>query len=76
MGKSRCEDLRAPGWRGNVSGEYNHIPYGIIIVGSNTLIKHLYNGLKLGKQEIESVATWKNEDGWDNALEKAASWLV
>ena len=43
---------------------------------SNTLIKHLYNGLKLGKEEIESVATWKNEGGWDNALEEAASWLI
>jgi hypothetical protein len=40
------------------------------------LIQHLYNGFKLGKDEIESVATWKNEDGWDKALEKAASWLI
>ncbi|KUL87203.1 hypothetical protein ZTR_05638 [Talaromyces verruculosus] len=40
------------------------------------MFPHLYNGLKLGKEEIESVATWKNEDGWDNALEKAASWLI
>lgn len=38
--------------------------------------KHLYNGLKLGKDEIESVAVWKNENGWDEALKKAESWLV
>ncbi|RAO70249.1 uncharacterized protein BHQ10_006261 [Talaromyces amestolkiae] len=40
------------------------------------MFPHLYNGLKLGKDEIESVATWKNENGWDNALEEAASWLI
>lgn len=40
------------------------------------MLKHLYNGLKLGKEEIDSVATWKNENGWDKALENAASWLV
>lgn len=44
---------------------------------SNTnTMKHLYNGLKLGKDEIESVATWKNEGGWDHALDNAASWLT
>lgn len=55
----------------------SHIAYRYTVSGlTNSLIKHLYNGLKLGKDEIESVATWNNEGGWDNALEKAASWLV
>ncbi|OKL63657.1 hypothetical protein UA08_00078 [Talaromyces atroroseus] len=44
--------------------------------GGEGMFPHLYNGHKLGKDEIESVATWKNEDGWDRALENAASWLV
>jgi len=39
-------------------------------------IKHLYNGQKLGKNEVESVAIWKNEGGWDHALKTAESWLI
>jgi hypothetical protein len=38
--------------------------------------QHLYNDLKLGKDEIESVAVWKNEGGWDEALRKAESWCT
>lgn len=76
MGKPGCEDLRTTGWGGNVSGKHDHILYGYTIGLINSLIQHLYNGLKLGKDEIESVATWKNENGWDNALEEAASWLI
>lgn len=45
--------------------------------GSYFFEQHLYNGLKLGKDEIESVAVWeKGEDDWDTALKEAASWLV
>lgn len=39
--------------------------------------KHLYNGLKLGKDEIECVMVWeKTGGGWDEALKEAESWLV
>ncbi|KAN0069661.1 Protein of unknown function (DUF952) domain containing protein [Elaphomyces granulatus] len=44
--------------------------------GGEGMFPHLYNELKLGKDEIESVAVWKNEGGWDDALKKAESWLV
>ncbi|KAJ5132243.1 hypothetical protein N7448_006401 [Penicillium atrosanguineum] len=40
------------------------------------LFPHLYNGLKLGKEEVESIAIWQNEDGWDKALEGAEPWLL
>lgn len=43
------------------------------------LFPHLYNGLQLGKEEIDSVAKWdRNDLGWDEALEKAKAegWLV
>ncbi|KAJ5287664.1 hypothetical protein N7478_003350 [Penicillium angulare] len=38
--------------------------------------KHLYNDLKLGKDEVESVAIWQNEDGWDKAIDGAKPWLL
>lgn len=38
--------------------------------------KHLYNGLKLGRDEVESVAVWENKNGWDKALEGAKDWLL
>ncbi|EJC99614.1 uncharacterized protein FOMMEDRAFT_22754 [Fomitiporia mediterranea MF3/22] len=45
--------------------------------GGEGMFPHLYNGLKLGKDEIESVQTWeKGDGGWDEALKKAESWLV
>ncbi|KAJ5550921.1 hypothetical protein N7535_001141 [Penicillium sp. DV-2018c] len=37
---------------------------------------HLYNDLKLGKEEIESVAIWQNDEGWDKALAAAKPWLL
>lgn len=43
---------------------------------ANYLKQHLYNGLKLGKDEIETVAIWKNEEGWDKALVQAKPWLL
>lgn len=39
-------------------------------------VKHLYNGLQLGKEEVESVAIWQNDEGWDKALDGAKPWLV
>ncbi|KAB8235057.1 hypothetical protein ETB97_002718 [Aspergillus alliaceus] len=40
------------------------------------LFPHLYNDLKLGKEEVESIAIWVNDNGWDNALSQATPWLV
>ncbi|CAI7666992.1 unnamed protein product [Penicillium manginii] len=40
------------------------------------LFPHLYNGLKLGKDEVESIAIWQNDGGWDKALNGAKPWLV
>ncbi|EAW11394.1 DUF952 domain-containing protein [Aspergillus clavatus NRRL 1] len=40
------------------------------------LFPHLYNGLKLGKDEVESLAVWTNEEGWDKALAQASPWLL
>ncbi|KAE8349331.1 hypothetical protein BDV28DRAFT_141467 [Aspergillus coremiiformis] len=40
------------------------------------LFPHLYNDLKLGKEEVESIAIWVNDNGWDNALSQATPWLI
>ncbi|KAJ3486112.1 hypothetical protein NLI96_g4469 [Meripilus lineatus] len=40
------------------------------------MFPHIYNGFRLGKNEVESVQIWKNESGWDTALEKAQDWLL
>ncbi|KAI9375012.1 hypothetical protein BJX61DRAFT_540284 [Aspergillus egyptiacus] len=40
------------------------------------LFPHLYNGLKLGRDEVESMSVWKNEDGWEKALAAAKPWLL
>jgi uncharacterized protein (DUF952 family) len=43
------------------------------------LEEHLYNGLKVGKDEVESVAVWeRGERGWDEVLEneKEKGWLI
>jgi hypothetical protein len=41
------------------------------------MFPHLYNELKLGKDEVESVQCWeKGPDGWDSALQSAEAWLV
>ncbi|KAJ5959988.1 uncharacterized protein N7479_007138 [Penicillium vulpinum] len=40
------------------------------------LFPHLYNGLKLGREEIESVAIWQNDEGWNKALTAAKPWLL
>ena len=44
--------------------------------GGEGMFPHLYNGLRLGKNEIESVQRWERTDGaWDEALKKAEDWL-
>ncbi|KAJ5748467.1 uncharacterized protein N7511_010163 [Penicillium nucicola] len=40
------------------------------------LFPHLYNGLRLGREEVESVAIWQNDEGWDKALTGAKPWLL
>ncbi|PKY06460.1 hypothetical protein P168DRAFT_325325 [Aspergillus campestris IBT 28561] len=40
------------------------------------LFPHLYNGLRLGKDEVESIAIWNNENGWDKALQQSKPWLL
>ncbi|RHZ47205.1 DUF952 domain-containing protein [Aspergillus thermomutatus] len=40
------------------------------------LFPHLYNGLKLGKDEVESIAVWTNEGRWDKAISQAKPWLL
>ncbi|EAL87458.1 hypothetical protein KXW98_009471 [Aspergillus fumigatus] len=40
------------------------------------LFPHLYNGLRLGKNEVESIAVWTNEAGWDKAISQAKPWLL
>ncbi|KAF5380585.1 hypothetical protein D9615_004673 [Tricholomella constricta] len=46
--------------------------------GGEGMFPHLYNELKLGKDEIDRVEILENgEGGWDAALEKAnGDWLV
>ncbi|KAL4979681.1 hypothetical protein BDW66DRAFT_126993 [Aspergillus desertorum] len=39
------------------------------------LFPHLYNGLKLGRDEVESISIWTNEAGWDKPLAAAKPWL-
>ncbi|KAL4811003.1 hypothetical protein BDV18DRAFT_128383 [Aspergillus unguis] len=39
------------------------------------LFPHLYNGLKLGRDEVESMSVWNNEEGWDKPLDAAKPWL-
>lgn len=45
--------------------------------GGEGLFPHLYNGLKLGKDEVERVRVLENDSGgWDTALKEAEDWLV
>jgi len=44
--------------------------------GGEGLFPHLYNGLKLGKDEVESVRELENSGGWDSALKEVEDWLV
>ncbi|PIG81097.1 hypothetical protein AARAC_010293 [Aspergillus arachidicola] len=56
----------------NLKWENPEAPSGAFL----QLYLHLYNGLKLGKDEVESIAIWFNHSGWDYALSQATPWLV
>jgi len=47
-------------------------------VGEENMFPHLYNGLRLGNAEIESVVAWEQESSWDATIGKAASdgWFI
>ena len=41
------------------------------------MFPHLYNGFKLGKDEVDSMQSWtRAEEGWDQALKQAEDWLI
>ncbi|PTU25035.1 hypothetical protein P175DRAFT_0498144 [Aspergillus ochraceoroseus IBT 24754] len=40
------------------------------------LFPHLYNGLKLGRDEVESIGVWTNDHGWEKSLAQAKPWLL
>jgi hypothetical protein len=68
----------APGMEKASSQSVNHF-IGKRKLPELIIEQHLYNGLKLGKGEIESVELWEKGNGdWDNAVEKAKErgWLV
>lgn len=45
--------------------------------GGEGMFPHLYNGFKLGKDEVESIQIWeRGSDGWDSALKEAEEWLT
>lgn len=47
--------------------------------GGEGMFPHLYNGLKLGRDEIDSIRLLEQaEDGWDKPIEDAIKdgWLV
>ncbi|KAI0930493.1 hypothetical protein AcV5_007184 [Taiwanofungus camphoratus] len=46
--------------------------------GGEGMFPHLYNGLKVGRNEVDSVQTWEREEGegWDEVLKRAETWLV
>lgn len=46
--------------------------------GGEGLFPHLYNDLKLGSGEVESVGTWARNEGesWDDVIGKTKDWLI
>lgn len=45
--------------------------------GGEGMFPHLYNGLRLGREEVESVRILeRGSHGWDSALKAADSWLL
>jgi hypothetical protein len=58
----------------------NNLNYLLIVCGKREdegMFPHLYNGGRLGKDEVESMAVWENDGtNWDTALRKAESWLL
>ncbi|KAJ3517967.1 hypothetical protein NLJ89_g169 [Agrocybe chaxingu] len=49
-------------------------------IGEEGIFPHLYNGLRVGKEEIESFKQWEkdSQDSWDTAIDKARAdgWFV
>lgn len=47
-------------------------------VGEPDMFPHLYNDLRLGKDEVESVVEWEKQSGWDIPISKAtaAGWFI
>ncbi|KAF8165200.1 hypothetical protein B0H34DRAFT_671106 [Crassisporium funariophilum] len=48
-------------------------------VGEKDMFPHIYNGLRIGKAEIESVGVWERDsNGWDTAIDRARSenWFI
>lgn len=48
--------------------DFSQAPGG---VGEKDIFPHLYNDLRLGKDEVESVVEWERQSDWDIAIEKA-----
>ena len=46
--------------------------------GGEGMFPHLYNGLQLGRGEVESVATWARREGesWEDVAEREKDWLI
>lgn len=46
--------------------------------GGEGMFPHLYNGLQLGRDEVESVATWARREGesWEDVAEREKDWLI
>ena len=41
------------------------------------MFPHLYNGFKLGREQVDSMQSWaRSEEGWGDALKQAEHWLV
>lgn len=43
------------------------------------MFPHLYNGLKLGKDEIESVRFWErrnDDETWNDVIKRNEAWLL
>ncbi|KAH8096754.1 hypothetical protein BXZ70DRAFT_1009436 [Cristinia sonorae] len=64
-----AKDIRWEDPRGQSPGE----------VGAEGIFPHLYNGLKVGREEVESVKVLESregENGWEEALKGVEDWLV
>lgn len=46
--------------------------------GGEGMFPHLYNDLKVGSEEVESVAAWDRREGesWDDVIKRGEDWLV
>lgn len=75
VGVPRRESVWPAAGRRFIPGELSDLADYTLECGLSVL-KHLYNGLKLGRDEVESIAIWQNEGGWDKALNGAKPWLL